>query len=144
MCWRSHGFEYIALDLDPARIRAARQVGDPVIFGDSADEEMLMRAGLERASAVIISFADPGTSIGILRSIRALRREVPVLVRTAGRFAPQRAARSRRDRRGARDARSQPDARLAGADAAERAGHEGRAHREATSVTRATRCSGTS
>ena len=79
----SHGFEYIALDLDPARIRAARQVGDPVIYGDSADEEMLMRAGLERANAVIISFADPGTSIGILRSIRALRREVPILVRTA-------------------------------------------------------------
>jgi len=55
---------------------------DPVIFGDSADEEMLIRAGLERANAVIISFADPGTSIGILRSIRALRAEVPILVRT--------------------------------------------------------------
>ncbi len=78
----AHGFEYIALELDPARIRAARQAGDPVIFGDSADEGMLMRAGLEHANAVIISFADPGTSIGILRSIRALRREVPVLVRT--------------------------------------------------------------
>jgi CPA2 family monovalent cation:H+ antiporter-2 len=78
----SHGFEYIALDLDPARIRAARQAGDPVIYGDSADEEMLMRAGLERANAVIISFADPGTAVGILRSIRALRQEVPVLVRT--------------------------------------------------------------
>jgi CPA2 family monovalent cation:H+ antiporter-2 len=78
----TYGFEYIALDLDPGRIRAARQAGDPVIFGDSADEEMLIRAGLERASVVIISFADPGTSIGILRSIRALRREVPVLVRT--------------------------------------------------------------
>jgi CPA2 family monovalent cation:H+ antiporter-2 len=78
----THNFEYIALDLDPARIRAARQVGDPVIFGDSTDEEMLIRAGLERASAVIISFADPSTSVAILRSIRALRRDVPVLVRT--------------------------------------------------------------
>src|SRR5262249_41903197 len=78
----THGFASIALDLDPARIRAARQAGDPVIFGDSADEDMLMRAGLERANAVIISFADPGTSIGILRSIRQLRGEVPVLVRT--------------------------------------------------------------
>ncbi len=78
----SHNFEYIALDLDPARIRAARQAGDPVIFGDSADEEMLQRAGLERASAVIVTFADPTTSLAILRSIRALRTEVPVLVRT--------------------------------------------------------------
>jgi CPA2 family monovalent cation:H+ antiporter-2 len=78
----SHNFEYIALDLDPARIRAARQAGDPVIFGDSADEGMLIRAGLERASAVIISFSDPVTAIGILRTIRALRANVPILVRT--------------------------------------------------------------
>jgi CPA2 family monovalent cation:H+ antiporter-2 len=76
------GFEYIALDLDPARIRAARQGGDPVIFGDSSDEEMLATAGLTAASAVVISFSDPATSIGILRSIRRLRPDVPVLVRT--------------------------------------------------------------
>jgi monovalent cation:H+ antiporter-2, CPA2 family len=78
----SQGFEYIALDLDPARIRAARQAGDPVIFGDSSDEQMLVTAGLENASAVVISFSDPATSVGILRSIRRVRPNVPVLVRT--------------------------------------------------------------
>lgn len=78
----SQAFEYIALDLDPARIRAARQVGDPVIYGDSSDEEMLAKAGLETANAVVISFADPGTAVGILRTIRRMRPEVPVLVRT--------------------------------------------------------------
>ena len=79
----SQGFEYIALDLDPARIRAARQAGDPVIFGDSSDEQMLATAGLETASAVIISFSSPAISVGILRSIRRMRPTVPVLVRTA-------------------------------------------------------------
>ncbi len=78
----SQGFEYIALDLDPVRIRAARQAGDPVMYGDSSDEEMLSKAGLEHASAVVISFSDPHTSIGILHSIRRLRPQVPVLVRT--------------------------------------------------------------
>jgi CPA2 family monovalent cation:H+ antiporter-2 len=78
----SQGFEYIALDLDPARIRAARQAGDPVMYGDSSDEEILAKVGLETASAVVISFSDPGTSIGILHSIRRLRPKVPVLVRT--------------------------------------------------------------
>jgi len=78
----SQGFEYIALDLDPARIRAARQLGDPVIYGDSADEELLSRAGIAAASAVVISFSDPATSIGLLRSVRQIRPEVPVLVRT--------------------------------------------------------------
>jgi CPA2 family monovalent cation:H+ antiporter-2 len=79
----SQGFEYIALDLDPARIRAARQAGDPVVFGDSADESLLMKVGLETASAVVISFSDPATSLGILHSVRRLRPDVPVLVRTA-------------------------------------------------------------
>jgi len=79
----SQGFEYIALDLDPARIRAARQAGDPVVFGDSADESMLVKVGLETASAVVVSFSDPATSVGILHSIRRLRPDVPVLVRTA-------------------------------------------------------------
>ena len=78
----SQGFEYIALDLDPARIRAARQAGDPVVYGDSADEELLTTAGLANASAVVISFSDPATSIGILHSVRRIRPEVPVLVRT--------------------------------------------------------------
>jgi CPA2 family monovalent cation:H+ antiporter-2 len=78
----SQGFEYIALDLDPARIRAARQLGDPVMYGDSADEELLTKAGIAAASAVVISFSDPATSIGILRSVRQIRPEVPVLVRT--------------------------------------------------------------
>jgi CPA2 family monovalent cation:H+ antiporter-2 len=77
------GFEYIALDLDPARIRAARHAGDPVMFGDSADEELLANAGLATASAVVVSFSDPATSLTIVRSIRRLRPEVPVLVRTA-------------------------------------------------------------
>ena len=79
----SQGFEYIALDLDPARIRAARQAGDPVLFGDSADEEMLARAGIAHASAVVISFSDPATALAILRSVRQMHPELPVLVRTA-------------------------------------------------------------
>jgi CPA2 family monovalent cation:H+ antiporter-2 len=78
----AQGFEYIALDLDPARIRAARQAGDPVMYGDSADEEMLAKAGIAAATALVISFSDPKTSIGILHSVRRVRAELPVLVRT--------------------------------------------------------------
>ena len=78
----SQGFEYIALDLDPLRIRNARQAGDPVMYGDSADEAVLRTIGVENASAVIITFADPATSLGIIRVVRALRPNVPILVRT--------------------------------------------------------------
>lgn len=78
----SQGFEYIALDLDPARVRAARQAGDPVMYGDSTDEAVLNRVGLETANAVIITFANPTFSLAIVRAVRAERADVPILVRT--------------------------------------------------------------
>jgi len=77
----SQSFEYIALDLDPARIRAARQAGEPVLYGDSADEEMLDKAGIAHASAVVISFSNPAVALGIVRSVRRQRADVPLLVR---------------------------------------------------------------
>jgi monovalent cation:H+ antiporter-2, CPA2 family len=78
----AQGFEYIAIDLDAVRVRTARQMGHPVVYGDSADEQVLEEVGLANASAVVISFSDTRTSLAILRSLRRLRTDVPVLVRT--------------------------------------------------------------
>ena len=76
------GFEYIALDLDPFRVRDARQAGDPVVYGDAAEPEVLSALGLERASVVVVSFDGADTALRIVRAVRRLRGEVPVLVRT--------------------------------------------------------------
>jgi CPA2 family monovalent cation:H+ antiporter-2 len=78
----AQGFEYIAIDLDAVRVRAARQMGQPVVYGDSADEAVLEEMGLANANAVVISFSDNNTALAILRSVRKLRGDVPVLVRT--------------------------------------------------------------
>jgi len=78
----AQGFEYIAIDLDAVRVRAARQMGHPVVYGDSADEAVLEEVGLANANTVVISFSDTRTALGILRSLRRLRTDVPVLVRT--------------------------------------------------------------
>jgi CPA2 family monovalent cation:H+ antiporter-2 len=78
----AQGFEFIAIDLDPVRVRHARQIGQPVVYGDSADEQVLEEVGLAKANAVVISFSDNRTSLAILRSLRRLRADVPVLVRT--------------------------------------------------------------
>ncbi len=79
----AQGFEYIAIDLDPVRVRTARQIGQPVVYGDSADEQVLEEVGLANANAVVISFSDPRVALAILRTLRRLRGDVPVLVRTA-------------------------------------------------------------
>ncbi|MGA2398476.1 MAG: cation:proton antiporter [Steroidobacteraceae bacterium] len=76
------GFEYLALDLDTYRVREGRQAGDPVMYGDAGQIEVLQNVGLARARCVVITFANPAVSLRILRSVRALRTDVPVLVRT--------------------------------------------------------------
>jgi len=77
-----HGFEYIALDLDPFRIREARQAGDPVVYGDSSEPEVLRSLGIDHASVVVVSFDGPETALKVVRAVRQLRGDVPVLVRT--------------------------------------------------------------
>jgi monovalent cation:H+ antiporter-2, CPA2 family len=77
-----HGYEYIALDMDPKRVQEARQAGDPVIYGDAAEPEILKAVGLAHCTVLVISFSDPNLALRILRSVRELRNEVPVLVRT--------------------------------------------------------------
>ncbi len=76
------GFEYIALDLDTYRVREGRQAGDPVMYGDAGQLEVLQNVGLARARCVVITFANPAVSLRILRTVRGLRGDVPVLVRT--------------------------------------------------------------
>lgn len=75
-------FEYIALDLDPYRVRSARQAGDPVFFGDAGRPDILAAVGVNKASTVVVSFSDPVVALKILRSVRKLRPDVPILVRT--------------------------------------------------------------
>jgi K+:H+ antiporter len=76
------GFEYIALDVDPYRIRTGRQAGDPVVYGDAGQIKVLENVGIAHASVVVITFANPDVALRILRAVRELRADVPILVRT--------------------------------------------------------------
>jgi CPA2 family monovalent cation:H+ antiporter-2 len=76
------GFEYIALEVDAYRIRAGRQAGDPVIYGDAGETKVLENVGVAHASCVVITFASPEVALRILRAVRELRADVPILVRT--------------------------------------------------------------
>jgi CPA2 family monovalent cation:H+ antiporter-2 len=76
------GFEYIALDVDPYRIRSGREAGDPVVYGDAGQVKVLENVGIAQANVVVITFANPDVALRILRAVRELRTDVPILVRT--------------------------------------------------------------
>lgn len=76
------GIPYMALDLDPDRVRQAAAAGDSVVFGDAARLQALMAAGLARASAVVVTYLDVPGAMKVLANTRAHAPHVPVIVRT--------------------------------------------------------------
>ncbi|MBZ0091852.1 MAG: cation:proton antiporter, partial [Sulfuricellaceae bacterium] len=76
------GIAFIALDLDPHRVKAAAAAGESVVFGDAARREVLMAAGLSRARALVVSYADTPSALKVLHHVQELRPELPVIVRT--------------------------------------------------------------
>jgi monovalent cation:H+ antiporter-2, CPA2 family len=73
---------YMALDLDPDRVRQAAAAGDSVVFGDAARLQALMAAGLARASAVVVTYLDVPAALKVLSHTRGHAPQVPVIVRT--------------------------------------------------------------
>lgn len=73
---------YIALDVNSEVVTEAVLEGHRVEMGDSYQLSTLMSAGLNRASAVVVSFDDTVTSLKVLEVVRQHAPQVPVLVRT--------------------------------------------------------------
>ena len=78
----AEGIPYIALDLDPDRVRKAAAAGNSVVFGDAVRLPSLMAAGLARASAVVVTYLNTASAIKVLANARAHAPAVPVVVRT--------------------------------------------------------------
>ncbi|MDO9273584.1 MAG: monovalent cation:proton antiporter-2 (CPA2) family protein [Rugosibacter sp.] len=77
----AEGVSFMALDPDPERVRAATAAGESVSWGDGTRKEMLLAAGLARASVVIITFADVAAALRVIHRVRELRPDVPIVSR---------------------------------------------------------------
>jgi CPA2 family monovalent cation:H+ antiporter-2 len=77
----AEGVRYIALDLDPERVRQASLAGDTVVFADSSRRESLIAAGVLRASAVVVTFAESAEAVRAIAHVQSLNPAVPVIAR---------------------------------------------------------------
>jgi len=76
------GVPHLALDLDPVRVRDARDAGKSVVYGDVTRRDVLEAAGLHHATALAISFYNVPSALKILEITRHVRPDMPVIVRT--------------------------------------------------------------
>jgi CPA2 family monovalent cation:H+ antiporter-2 len=73
---------YMALDLDPDRIREANAAGDSVVYGDAARRETLVAAGVTRAAALVVSYSDVQSALKVIHFAHELNPRLPIIVRT--------------------------------------------------------------
>lgn len=76
------GIPYQALDLDPDRVRDAQAAGVNVSYGDAGRRESLVAAGVNRAAAVVITYASTPSALKVLHNMKDLAPTLPVIVRS--------------------------------------------------------------
>lgn len=77
----AEGVRYVALDTDPERVREAAAAGDTVVYADCTRREALIAAGVMRAAAVVVTFAETAAALRALAHVQSLNPSLPVIAR---------------------------------------------------------------
>jgi CPA2 family monovalent cation:H+ antiporter-2 len=78
----NEGYQYIALDLDPIRVREALEAGDNVYYGDCTRQQILRAAGIAKARLLVVTFDSPASTFKILEQAQKIRPDIHILVRS--------------------------------------------------------------
>ena len=78
---------FVIIEMNPDKMREAKKMHMKVLYGDASNQEVLKRAGILRAKAVIVSFPDALGMTQIIRVVQDLNPDVSLAVRT--RYAGQ-------------------------------------------------------
>lgn len=87
---REFGIPYHILDLNGATVREARAAGQPISYGDGTLPDTLEAFGARGARAVVVVLSDPDASMKVVRTMKQLAPQAPVLVRARYRLEAMR------------------------------------------------------
>ena len=80
---KEESVSFIAIDMDLNRVNDAASAGELVMYGDASRRVVLKAAGIAKAKAIVITYADDRASSKVLHVIRDDYQDLPVIVRTA-------------------------------------------------------------
>ncbi|MEQ8839441.1 MAG: potassium channel protein [Acidimicrobiales bacterium] len=75
------GHRFVAIDEDPGAVERARERYELVISGDAADEDVLMAAGIDRASVLATVLSADATNVFVTLTARAMNPDITILAR---------------------------------------------------------------
>jgi voltage-gated potassium channel len=78
---RKHSFGLVVVEREPERCESAIVHGFPAIQGDATDEDILLEAGLARASTLVISLPNDAENVFITLTGRNLSSQINIIAR---------------------------------------------------------------
>lgn len=79
---RSQALPYVAFDVSADEVQKHRALNEPIYVGDAAKPDILVRAGIERASAVLVTMDNAKAAKGTVEIIHSKWPHIPILVRS--------------------------------------------------------------
>jgi len=80
---RHAGVPYVVLDFSSQAKESAEEIGDLYIEGSGAEDEDLVRAGIDRARGILIASDDDGDNMYITLSAKSQRPDLKVIARAS-------------------------------------------------------------
>jgi voltage-gated potassium channel len=80
---RHSGVPYVVLDFSSEAKESAEEIGDLYIEGSGAEDEDLVRAGIDRARGILIASDDDGDNMYITLSAKSQRPDLTVIARAS-------------------------------------------------------------
>ena len=80
---RHAGVPYLVLDFSSDATAAAEELGDLFVQGSGAEDDALVRAGIDRARGILIASDDDGDNMYITLSAKARRPDLKVIARAS-------------------------------------------------------------
>lgn len=76
-----HERKWRAVDRDPKLVEQARRDGHEAFVGDASRPELLLRCGLEKAPALVVTMDSPEAAEAVVASARGLRADLSIVAR---------------------------------------------------------------
>jgi CPA2 family monovalent cation:H+ antiporter-2 len=76
------GIPFVVVEMSPDAVRAERQRGRPILFGDATRREVLDHAGIATARILVIAISDPAATRAAVELARRLNPRLHILVRS--------------------------------------------------------------
>ena len=79
---KSHGIPSVVIDLNPDNKSKAEGMAEAKIFGDARQAEVWHKANAEKAKLAIITVSGQGMAAQVVKAVRQVAKDLPIIVRT--------------------------------------------------------------